>query len=93
MSAMDISNELKTSLERIVAYEKPVLGLHELAEVCGLSKNALAVRRARTPEKVVQPDCDLSMGPIWRKETVITWLQDRTIVELRRMFESDKELN
>lgn len=91
MSAMDLSSDLTASLERIVAYEKPVLGIQELAEVCGVSKNAMVMRRQRTPEKVVPPDWALSMGPIWRKETVVTWLQARTIDELRRLYLNEKE--
>ena len=71
-------DEIKLALERLVRYDKPLLGAAELADIFGMSPSRFANIRRRSPERFVGPDYELSMGPIWRRETIIFWVQRET---------------
>jgi hypothetical protein len=53
-----------------------LLGLAELAHVMGITKQACCNRIARS--KLPAPDHKLAMSPIWRRRTIMTFLQHQT---------------
>lgn len=68
----------KKLLERLEAYEAPVLGLWEAAEVFDVTKQALWLRRNRGvfPE----PDIELKCSPIWTKKQLIKFVKQNASV-------------
>lgn len=62
---------ITTELSRLNAYGD-YLGHAELANVLGLSKQALHNRRTRG--KIPRPLVVLALGPVWTKEQITYWL-------------------
>ena len=51
----------------------PLLGIHELAQVLGMSKQAVSNRMTRG--SLPPPDYRLAATSVWRTNTVDKWLQ------------------
>ncbi len=74
MALFKNSDEQRDAQRRLGAYDKPLLGLQELAFVLGRSKQDMnnIVKR----NSLYSPDKRLKMGPIWLRETVADYIKE-----------------
>ena len=68
-------SEVQEALDKLMAYEGPILGLAELAGVLGISKQACSNQRRRG--KLPVPHQELALGPVWLIGQVRVWLIDQ----------------
>lgn len=64
------------SKRRLSEYKEPLLGLLELSEVLGLSRQVVQQRRSRGSPPLPTAWVQLRMGPVWTKSDVYNWLED-----------------
>lgn len=61
------------SIARLLAYKQDLLGVAELAQVLGLTKQAVCNRNARG--KLPEPHAKLHMTPVWTKQQIMQFLR------------------
>lgn len=65
-------SEVESALDKLMAYEKPFLGLAELAGILSISRSACSNQRRRG--KLPVPHQELALGPVWLIGQVRVWL-------------------
>lgn len=56
-------------------YEKSLLGLNEVAEICEVSKNVIANWRTRDVKNFPKPYQENKGGPIWKTEDIVEYMK------------------
>jgi predicted DNA-binding transcriptional regulator AlpA len=64
-----------TYFSMVANIDKPYMGISEVAEYCGVSRQVASNWRVRG--HLPEPFANLAMGPVWKSADIIAWWKNR----------------